>query len=104
MHANAPRNILLRHPFSLTEAQVHPRIQRPCIIALPAESAGDTPGKAFYKIERTVRMPEPQSYKNHTRWDPAWHFFIAPFMLLSERALLHRPHLHPSLGFRSTVC
>jgi hypothetical protein len=28
-------------------------------------------------------MPEPQSYKNHTRFDPAWHFFIAPFLLLN---------------------
>jgi hypothetical protein len=28
-------------------------------------------------------MPEPQSYKNHTRFDPPWHFFIAPMLLLN---------------------
>ena len=28
-------------------------------------------------------MPEPQNYKNHTRFDPPWHFFIAPLLLLN---------------------
>jgi hypothetical protein len=28
-------------------------------------------------------MPEPQSYKNHTRFDPVWHFFIAPILLIN---------------------
>lgn len=28
-------------------------------------------------------MPEPQSYKNHIRFDPMWHFFVAPFLLLN---------------------
>ena len=28
-------------------------------------------------------MPEPQNYKNHTRFDPAWHFFVTPFLLLN---------------------
>ena len=28
-------------------------------------------------------MPEPQSYKNHARFDPIWHFFIAPVLLLN---------------------
>ncbi len=28
-------------------------------------------------------MPEPQTYKNHTRFDPPWHFFIAPIFLLN---------------------
>ncbi|HWG17053.1 MAG TPA: DUF6526 family protein [Acidobacteriaceae bacterium] len=28
-------------------------------------------------------MSEPQNYKNHTRFDPFWHFFIAPFFLLN---------------------
>ncbi|HEY4379217.1 MAG TPA: DUF6526 family protein [Acidobacteriaceae bacterium] len=28
-------------------------------------------------------MPEPQNYKSHTRFDPPWHFFIAPMMLLN---------------------
>lgn len=27
-------------------------------------------------------MPEPQTYKNHTRFDPIWHFFIAPMLLV----------------------
>jgi hypothetical protein len=28
-------------------------------------------------------MPEPQNYKNHTRFDPPWHFFIAPMLLIN---------------------
>lgn len=28
-------------------------------------------------------MPAPQSFKNHTRWDPVFHFFIAPILLLN---------------------
>jgi hypothetical protein len=28
-------------------------------------------------------MPTPQSLKNHTRWDPAFHFFILPMLLLN---------------------
>lgn len=28
-------------------------------------------------------MPEPQNYKNHTRFDPPWHFFIAPALLIN---------------------
>jgi hypothetical protein len=28
-------------------------------------------------------MPTPQTYQNHTRFDPPWHFFIAPFLLLN---------------------
>jgi hypothetical protein len=28
-------------------------------------------------------MPEPQNFKNHTRFDPPWHFFIAPLMLIN---------------------
>jgi hypothetical protein len=28
-------------------------------------------------------MSEPQNYKNHTRFDPPWHFFVAPFLLLN---------------------
>jgi hypothetical protein len=27
-------------------------------------------------------MPEPQTYKNHTRFDPIWHFFILPMLLV----------------------
>ena len=28
-------------------------------------------------------MSEPQNYKNHTRFDGPWHFFVAPFLLLN---------------------
>jgi hypothetical protein len=28
-------------------------------------------------------MPTPQNFKNHTRWDPTFHFFIAPMLLLN---------------------
>jgi len=28
-------------------------------------------------------MPESQNYKNHTRFDPIWHFFIAPVLLVN---------------------
>jgi hypothetical protein len=28
-------------------------------------------------------MSEPQNFKNHTRFDPPWHFFVAPFLLLN---------------------
>jgi len=28
-------------------------------------------------------MPAPQTYKNHTRWDPIWHFFIMPVLMIN---------------------
>lgn len=28
-------------------------------------------------------MPAPQNYKNHTRWDPVFHFFCLPILLLN---------------------
>jgi hypothetical protein len=28
-------------------------------------------------------MAAAQTYKNHIRWDPAWHFFIMPVMMLN---------------------
>jgi hypothetical protein len=28
-------------------------------------------------------MPAPQNFKNHTRFDPPWHFFIAPMLLVN---------------------
>jgi len=28
-------------------------------------------------------MPEPQNYKTHVRFDPIWHFFIVPVLLLN---------------------
>jgi hypothetical protein len=33
--------------------------------------------------ERDQSMPEPQTYKNHVRYDPIWHFFITPLLLLN---------------------
>jgi hypothetical protein len=27
-------------------------------------------------------MPQPQSFKGHTKWDPSFHFFLAPVALL----------------------
>jgi len=28
-------------------------------------------------------MPTPQNFKNHTRWDPPFHFFVGPMLLLN---------------------
>jgi hypothetical protein len=28
-------------------------------------------------------MPAPQNLKNHARFDPAWHFFVAPLLLVN---------------------
>jgi len=28
-------------------------------------------------------MPAPQTYKTHVRWDPAWHFFMVPMLMLN---------------------
>jgi hypothetical protein len=28
-------------------------------------------------------MPTPQTFKNHTRWDPPFHFFVGPMLLLN---------------------
>jgi hypothetical protein len=28
-------------------------------------------------------MPAPQSYKSHARWDPPFHFFVLPMLLLN---------------------
>jgi hypothetical protein len=34
-------------------------------------------------------MPEPQNFKNHTRFDPFWHFFITPVLLLNIIASIY---------------
>jgi hypothetical protein len=47
-------------------------------------------------------MPAPQSFKSHTRWDPPFHFFVLPMLLLnfifSIYITIHHwpehPHLH----------
>ena len=42
-------------------------------------------------------MPAPQTYKNHIRWDPAWHFFIMPILMINivfaAYKLVHDWHL-----------
>jgi hypothetical protein len=48
-------------------------------------------------------MPEPQNFKNHVRFDPPWHFFVAPLLLLNiafaitatVRHWPDHPHLFP---------
>jgi hypothetical protein len=47
-------------------------------------------------------MAKPQSFENHTRFDPAFHFFVAPLLVLNVifaiYATIHRwpsfPHMH----------
>ena len=34
-------------------------------------------------------MPESQNYSNHTRFDPVWHFFIAPVTLINVAAAIY---------------
>jgi len=42
-------------------------------------------------------MSTAQNYKNHVRWDPAWHFFMVPILMLnivfSAYKLVHDWHL-----------
>jgi hypothetical protein len=49
----------------------------------PANLASSSKRRILGKIERTRPMTEPQSYKNHTRWDPVWHFVIGPLLLIN---------------------
>ncbi len=46
---------------------------------------------------------KPQTFANHTRWDPLFHFFALPvFLLLAIAGLVHfiwRPSLHSALMF-----
>lgn len=50
---------------------------------------------------------KPQTYANHTRWDPLFHFFALPvFLLLGIAGLVHfirRPGLHSGLMFVAGV-
>jgi Family of unknown function (DUF6526) len=50
---------------------------------------------------------KPQSYANHVRWDPLFHFFALPvFLLLAIAGLVHfiwRPGLHSGLMFVGAV-
>jgi len=47
-------------------------------------------------------MPKPQSFKNHTRWDPPMHFFVFPVLLVnigfSIWYLVRHWPAHPHLG------
>jgi hypothetical protein len=47
-------------------------------------------------------MPTPQSLKNHTRWDPPFHFFVLPMLLLnfifSIYVTIHHWPAHWALG------
>jgi hypothetical protein len=36
-----------------------------------------------------VAMPEPQNLKNHTRFDPLFHFFVMPMLLLNLIASIY---------------
>jgi hypothetical protein len=51
--------------------------------------------------ERRTTMPEPQSLKNHTRFNPPWHFFLLPVALVNFIfaivATVHHWHEHPYL-------
>jgi hypothetical protein len=44
--------------------------------------------------------PVPQNYGNHTRWDPAFHFFALPVILLTVIAGLSIACSAPA-GFRA---
>lgn len=36
-----------------------------------------------------------QNYKNHTRFDPAFHFFLAPLLLINVGVAVHHAVRHP---------
>ena len=50
-------------------------------------------------------MPAAQSFKNHVRWDPAWHFFLVPMLMLNivfaAYKLVHDWHLPSNHHFLS---
>jgi hypothetical protein len=46
-------------------------------------------------------MPQPQSFKNHTRFDPQFHFFLMPLMLLNVAfAIYATVHAWPLFAHR----
>src|ERR1039458_6502912 len=64
----------------------------PPTVSVPSDVSSPCPANSPYAIrlkpyplttERTHPMPEPQSYKNHTRWFPPFHFFAAPVLVLN---------------------
>jgi len=47
-------------------------------------------------------MAQPQSFKNHTRWDPIFHFFILPILLANIIVVgIRIAHSHHPFGFHS---
>ncbi len=50
---------------------------------------------------------KPQTYANHTRWDPPFHFFVLPvFLLLALAGVVHfiwHPGLHIGIMFVAAV-
>ena len=50
-----------------------------------------------------MAQKKPQTFANHTRWDPLFHFFTLPvFLLLAIAGMIHfiwRPGLHSGLMF-----
>lgn len=41
---------------------------------------------------------QPQNYKNHTRLDPMWHFFLGPLFLLNFFVAIYHLVRHPTVG------
>jgi hypothetical protein len=73
-----------------------------CIITLSGASAVRRPAnvpriREFWKTERIQPMPAAQNFKNHVRWDPAWHYFMVPMLMLNivfaAYKLVHDWHL-----------
>ncbi|MGA7156090.1 MAG: DUF6526 family protein [Acidobacteriaceae bacterium] len=46
-------------------------------------------------------MPKPQSFEHHARFDPAFHFFVAPLLLLNIAFAIYAT-IHAWPGFRHT--
>jgi hypothetical protein len=53
-------------------------------------------------------MAAPQTYKNHTRFDPPMHFFVFPALMVNLGVAIyiaiHFRHQYPFLGHWSIVC
>jgi hypothetical protein len=46
-------------------------------------------------------MAQPQSFKNHTRWDPPFHFFVLPMLLLNLGFAIYAT-IHSWPGYQHT--
>jgi hypothetical protein len=67
-------NPLLRHPQSL------PHRGPPEATRIGVSS--HHPGKTYFTHRKPI-MPQPQSAKNHARFDPLFHFTIVPLLILN---------------------